>query len=318
MSLSIIIVNWNAKKYISECLQSIIHQKTNHEIEIIVVENASSDGSQELIRKRFPNVKLICNKENLGFAKANNIGIKNSSGKYIALINSDVKVLDGCIDQMLVYMNKHPEIGMLGPQIVDSNGKVQRSYMGFPTIWNTVCRAMALDSLFPESKLFGGLLMTCIEPITIRNVDIINGCFWIVRREALNQVGLLDDRFFMYGEDKDWCKRFWDTGWKITYFPEAKAIHYGGASSSNAPIRFYIAMQRSDLQYWQKHHGSLSQRLYIFILGLHHIIRLIGETIIYIIRPSKRINTLLKIQRNISYFLWRLGFNVNGWRNNDM
>ena len=145
---------------------------------------------------------------------------------------------------MLAYMNEHPEIGMLGPQILDSNGNIQRSCMGFPTLWNTSCRALALDTLFPKSKLFGGYMMTFWPHDSIRDVNVINGCFWMVKREALDEVGLLDERFFIYAEDKDWCKRFWDAGWKVVYFPEAKAIHYGGASSSNAPIKFHIEMQK--------------------------------------------------------------------------
>ena len=227
VNISIIIPSWNAKKYLQTCIESTIRETQNYKTEIIVVDNASTDGSVELVKEQFQHVKLICNDANLGFATANNIGIKNSSGKYIFLINSDVKVLNGTIGLMLAYMNEHPEIGMLGPQILDSNGNIQRSCMGFPTLWNTFCRALALDTLFPKSKLFGGYMMTFWPHDSIRDVNVINGCFWMVKREALDEVGLLDERFFIYAEDKDWCKRFWDAGWKVVYFPEAKAIHYG-------------------------------------------------------------------------------------------
>lgn len=308
VNISIIIPSWNAKKYLQTCIESTIRETQNYKTEIIVVDNASTDGSVELVKEQFQHVKLICNDANLGFATANNIGIKNSSGKYIFLINSDVKVLNGTIGRMLAYMNEHPEIGMLGPQILDSNGNIQRSCMGFPTLWNTSCRALALDTLFPKSKLFGGYMMTFWPHDSIRDVNVINGCFWMVKREALDEVGLLDERFFIYAEDKDWCKRFWDAGWKVVYFPEAKAIHYGGASSSNAPIKFHIEMQKANLQYWQKHHNQIAQSAYLLITGLHHIIRFFGEIILYIIRPSKRTYIAHKIKRSLASIQWLLGF----------
>jgi len=130
----------------------------------------------------------------------------------------------------------------------------------------------------------------------------------MVRREALNRVGLLDERFFMYGEDKDWCKRFWDAGWNVVYYPYAKIIHYGGGSSSNSPIRFYVEMYRSELQYWRKYHSKILQLIYSLIVDIHHIIRLFGEVSLYLLKPSFRNVTVFKIRRIINYFKWRLGF----------
>lgn len=308
LDLSIIIVSWNAKAYLQKCIESIIRETSNYKKEIIVVDNASTDGSGELIKEKFQQVVLICNDVNLGFAKANNIGIRKSTGKYILLINSDVEVSKGCIDQMVLFMEQHPEIGMLGPQIIDSNGNLQRSCMGFPTLWNTFCRAVALDTIFPKVKIFGKYLMTPWQHNTIRDVDVINGCFWMVRHETLWRVGLLDERFFIYAEDKDWCKRFWAAGWKVVYFPNARAVHYGGASSSQAPIRFYIEMHRANLQYWKKHHARPTQIGFLIIMVLHHIIRLIGELILFIIKPEKRTSTKPKIKRSIACIQWVAGF----------
>lgn len=309
MDLSYIIVNWNTKEFLSKCLQSLASQAAGHDSEIIVVDNASSDGSQVFVQNQFPQVKLIQNKENLGFAKANNIGIKNSSGKFLVFINSDIKVLNGCVDSMLAYMNEYLEIGMLGPQILDSHGNIQRSCMGFPTLWNTFCRAMSLDSLFPKSKLFGAYLMTFWPHNTTRAVDVLNGCFWMVKRAALDQVGLLDERYFIYAEDKDWCKEFWNSEWKVVFFHQAQAIHYGGASSSNAPIRFYIEMQRANLQYWKKHHSRPAQFVFLLLVGLQHIIRLFGGTVLYILKPSKKASAAFKIKRSMACIRWLLSFN---------
>ena len=252
--VSVIIVNWNAREYLLQCLASLSSEVCRYAMEIIVVDNDSSDGSPEAVEAQFPHVRLFRSGGNLGFAKANNLGVSHSRGRYVAFINSDVKVLKGCLTTLVDYCDQHPEIGMAGPRVIGGDGKLQRSCRGFPTVWNMFCRALVLDAMFPRVKLFSGYAMTYWPQDTPRPVDMLSGCFWLVRREALNEVGLLDEAFFMYGEDMDWCKRFWAGGWKVTFVPSAEAIHYGGASSANAPVRFYIERQRADLQYWKKHH----------------------------------------------------------------
>ena len=249
MTLSVIIVSWNAKAFLLECLASVFRQCPRPSLEVIVVDNASSDGSVEAVRDAYPGVTLIVNEANVGFAKANNIGIEASRGDYLFLINSDVVVGEGCFDKSLRHMDEHPEIGMLGPKILGVDGRVQRSCMGYPSLWNTLCRALALDSLFPRSRLFGSHLLTFWEHDETRPVEVINGCFWVLRRSAMEQVGLLDERFFFYGEDVDWCRRFNEGGWKVVFFANAEALHYGGASSSNAPVRFVVEMQRANYRY---------------------------------------------------------------------
>lgn len=306
MGLSFIIVSWNTKALLLECLESLFRETENHHWEIIVVDNASTDGSPELVRQRFPEVKLIRNDTNLGFAKANNIGVMQSTGRYIFLINSDVKILQGCIDHMCVFADQHPEIGMLGPKILNPDGTLQPSCMGFPTLRNAFCRALALDTLFPKSQLFGRRLMTFWAHDKVRSVDMLNGCFWMVRRHALNQVGLLDENFFIYGEDIDWCKRFRQAGWQVVFFPGAEAVHYGGASSSNAPIRFYIEMQRANLQYWAKHHSRLAQMAFLLTMWLHEFVRIAGRLFLYLIKPSKRTQTTFKIQLSLACLRWLL------------
>jgi len=306
MDLSIIIVSWNAREYLLKCLESVILETANHLTEIVVVDNASTDGSTEMVKECFPDVKLICNDANYGFAKANNIGIKQSNGRYLCLINSDVIVHRGCIDLMIAYMDQHSEIGMLGPKILTPGGSIQRSCMGFPSFWNSFCRALALDAIFPSSRIFGGQLMTFWSHDTIRSVDVINGCFWMIRRKALERIGLLDEIFFIYGEDIDWCKRFWNMNWNIVFFPEAEAVHYGGASSANAPIRFYIEMHRANLQFWEKHHSRLAKLSYLLTVWIHHIVRITGQIVLYITKPSKRSEANFKIKRSMACIRWLL------------
>jgi GT2 family glycosyltransferase len=239
-------LSWNAKSFLLECIESILRQSATGPLEVIVVDNASSDGSPEAVRDKYPAVKLICNAGNDGFAKGNNIGIRASSGDYLFLINSDVVVSEGCFEKLVRYMDSHPGAGMLGPRILGADGKVQRTCMGFPSLSNTLFRAVALDKLFPHSRLFGDFFLTFWSFDDTRPVDVVNGCFWVLRRSAMNDVGLLDERFFMYGEDVDWCKRFAQKGWKVVFVADAEALHYGGASSANAPIKFDIEMQRAN------------------------------------------------------------------------
>lgn len=306
IELSVIIPNWNTKEFLKNCIHSIIKQVSKYQFEIIVVDNASHDGSKEFVKENFPQVKLICNDINFGFAKACNIGIKASTGKYIFIINSDVEVLNGCFDSIIKHMENDYKIGLIGPQILDSNGNIQRSTMGFPTLWNTFCRALALDILFPKSKLFGSYLMTFFSHNTIQNVEIINGSFWAIRRETLDEVGLLDERFFMYGEDKDWCKRFWDAGYRVVYFPDAKVIHYGGGGSSKEPIRFYIEMHHAYLKYWEKYYDQDSKKIYLIILFFHNLIRFLGGVGLYLIRPSKKNKIKFNIKRSLAVIKWLL------------
>ena len=304
MDISFIIVNWNAKIHLLECLESLVKESKGHDAEIIVVDNGSTDGSTGAVLEFFPGVILIENLKNLGFAMANNIGIKNCKGKYVCLVNSDVMVLGGSIGAMYDYMERHPAVGILGPQILNSDLTIQPSCKSFPTLWNCFCRTMALDSFFPKTRFFKGEFMTYWSHNTLSAVDIIVGCFWMVRRIAIDEVGLLDERFFIYSEDKDWCKRFHEKGWEVIYFPDAKVIHYGGASSANEPIRFYLEMQKANLQYWEKHHGSISTGLFRWMLIINNFCRLIGYKIIKVYAGDSNNNIIEKIERSKAFLRW--------------
>jgi GT2 family glycosyltransferase len=311
--VSVIIVSWNAREYLTQCLATLTTGACRYPMEIIVVDNASSDGSADVVASMYPSVRIIRNSKNLGFAKANNIGISTSSGKYICLINSDVEVLTGCITQLVDYCDAHAETGMAGPRIIGSDGKLQRSCRGFPSLWNMLCRALALDSLFPRFKLFTGYLLRHWPQDCLRRVDILTGCFWVVRREALNEVGLLDEIFFMYGEDMDWCKRFRDKGWAVAFVPSAEAIHYGGASSSNAPVRFYIERHRADLQYWRKHHSRASGVCYFGISCLHLLVRGIGYSLAFLLHSQGRSGYRYKAARSFGCLKWMCWGGIKQW-----
>lgn len=302
--VSVVIVVWNAKKYVLECLESLREHCAKVCWEVIVVDNASTDGSAELVAERFPEFKLIRNPENFGFAKANNIGIAQSSGDYVCLVNSDVKFLDDCVSPMIEYLSKNRTVAMVGPKMLAPDGKVWRSTMRFPTIWNYFCRALGVDIAFKKSRLFGGLLMSDFDHQTTTSVEVLNGWFVVVRRDAMDRVGMLDPQFFMYGEDVDWCYRFRKAGEGVVFFAEAGAIHYGGASSSHAPLRFYLELYRATWQYWRKHHGGLAQLGFLAAFAIHHSVRLLGSGLIYLCLPSQRTHTAAKFKRSLACLQW--------------
>lgn len=302
--VSVVIVSWNARDYLAECLESLKGDVYEGLIETIVVDNASTDDSVEMVRQQFPDVKLICNAENLGFSKANNIGIRQCVGEYIALVNSDVHVLKDCITNLVAYCQNQPATGLVGPFIIGSDGKQQRSCRGAPSLWNMLCRALSLDVVFPHSRWFNGYFLGHWDHRTTASVDILSGCFWLAPRRALDDVGLLDESFFIYGEDMDWCKRFRDAGWDVVFVPQAKAIHYGGASSANSPIRFFVEKQKADIQYWRKHHSRIAVAVYYAISLLHHGLRIAGYSLKACVARGKEQMAWYKVRRSIACVRW--------------
>lgn len=290
--------------YVIECLDSLREHCGKICDEVIVVDNASNDGTPDLIAAMFPEFRLIRNSENLGFAKANNIGMAASSGEYVCLVNSDVKFTDDCLSPMLKFLNENSDVGMVGPKMLSIKGEVRRSTMRFPTIWNELCRALGLDLLFRNSRLFGGLLMSDFDHSTTAPVEVLNGWFVVVRRKALDRVGPLDPQFFMYAEDLDWCYRFHRAGERVVFFANAGAIHYGGASSSNAPLRFYLEMSRANCQYWRKHHGSVGQMAFFVNSAVYHFVRIVGAAGMWLFSPSHRAENRTRLIRSFACLHW--------------
>jgi GT2 family glycosyltransferase len=268
------------------------------ETETIVVDNQSSDGSPEAVEERYPWATCIRLNANEGFARANNIGMTRARGRYFLLVNSDVVILPSCVQTLTEHMDKNPAVGLAGPRLLSPDGSTQRSCMGLPTLGNTMSRALGLDALFPSSRIFGGQLLTHWGHDSSRDVAVINGAFWIARAEAVHQTGMLDPSFFMYGEDVDWCIRFAKAKWRVHFFPDARAIHYGGASSANAPVRYYAQLYASKVHCWQKHHGVLSTLAYRVILIAHHSLRAAIQLVLWALGPSGRAPRAGKLRRH--------------------
>jgi GT2 family glycosyltransferase len=311
IDLSIIIVTWNARKYMHDCLKSIKEQQMDLSMEIIVVDNASSDGTAALVREEFPDVTLMENECNLGFARGNNVGIRISKGKYLFLVNPDVIVLPGCLQRLASHLAADPSVGVVGPRMLGPDRKVSRSTMRFPTPWNALCRALALDSLFKRSKLFGGYLMSDFQHDTTADVEILNGWFWAANRDAVERVGLLNEELFMYGDDLDWCHRFYQAGYRAVYCADAEAIHYGGGTTARAPAYFYVERQRANIQYWKTYHGGFAVAIYIGTVWLNEAARILGYAGLFLFKKSARTRAAYKIKLSIACLSWLSGLRSN-------
>jgi GT2 family glycosyltransferase len=273
MDISVVIVGWNAKHYLELCLQGLADAPPRRSMEIIVVDNASADGSGEMVKAQFPHVKLIRSEENLGFAKGNNVGIRQCQGRYIALVNPDVIVFPGCLDALADFLDQNPKVGNVGPLVLNPDMSLQSTCRRFPTLWNNFCSATGLATKFKNSKFLAGEHMFYFSHDRTLPVNVLVGCFSMIRRETFDEVGLLDANLFMYGDDVDWCRRAWKAGWQVVFFPGARAIHDRGKITAPYPVRFAVAQQRSVLYYWRKHHGFLGEMGIRSIMLFHHLTR---------------------------------------------
>lgn len=291
--VSIIIVSWNAREFLVGCLMSL-YEEDMPWAEIIVVDNGSWDGSPDAVEELFPEVKIIRSDENLGFAKANNIGIMASSGKYVCLMNSDVVVLGSCLEVLKNHMDSNPSAGLVCPKVLNPDMTLQPTCRRFPSIKGALLSAIGLDrrNYMPHDK--------------VREAEAVSGCFMLARKEAIDQAGLLDERFFFYAEDKDWCRRIKNAGWKIIFLPEAKAVHYGGSSSLAAPVKFYIELYKANLKYWRKHHGSFRTAIYLAIVTVHQALRIGSAAVVFALVPGKRKSEARKVKRSAACLRWLL------------
>jgi GT2 family glycosyltransferase/lipopolysaccharide/colanic/teichoic acid biosynthesis glycosyltransferase len=245
--VSVIIVNYNVRDFLHQSLLSIQKALKGIHSEIFVIDNASDDGSAEMVRRRFPRVQLIANTANLGFAKANNIALKKARGKFLLLINPDTIVQEDTIRVMVEFLKNHPEVGLAGCKILNPDGSFQPACRrGFPTPWVAFAKIFGLSRLFPKTKLFGKYNLTYLSTEETYPVDAVSGSFMMVRKEIFEQVGGLDESYFMYGEDLDWCYRIRQAGWRIFYVHSTQIIHYKGESTRRSSLdeirTFYNAM----------------------------------------------------------------------------
>jgi GT2 family glycosyltransferase len=280
--LSIVIVNWNVRDLLRQCLHSILNKTDPHpdhpgewslqstadplqgkelaacRFEIIVVDSASSDDSVDMLRQEFPNVRLYASERNLGYAGGNNLGMRESQGQYVLLLNPDTKVVGDALSTMMTYLEAHSGVGALGPQLRDADGSIQSSRRRFPTLGTALIESTFLQKWFPNHRTLHRYYVLDLPDDAIGQVDWVNGSCILVRRTVIEQVGLLDEAYFMYSEELDWQKRMRAAGWQIVYLPTARVIHYEGKSSEQVRALTHIRFSRSKVRYFYKHHGSLA------------------------------------------------------------
>lgn len=247
--LSIVVVSHNTRELLGKCLDSVYKSGFKGNLEVFVVDNNSSDGSAQLVREKFPWATLMVNKRNVGFAAANNQALKQASGEFILLLNPDTISCRGAFGTMVEFLQGNPNAGAVGAQLIGPEGGLQRSWGSFPN----------LASYVFDYLLFGNVWSRLL-PIPSRGepfeVDWVLGAVLMVRQEVIEKVGMLDERFFMYAEDKDWCYWIKEAGWKVYYLPTAQVIHHGEASTSQVSPRMHLEFYKSQLKFLSKHYGK--------------------------------------------------------------
>jgi len=286
--VSIIIVNWNTRDILRNCLLSIYEQTKEIYFEVIVVDNASTDGSVEMVKKDFPQVILIENTENRGFAAANNQSIAVAKGRYVLLLNSDTLILDKAIFKTVMSADANPKAAVVGCRVLNPDRTLQPTCFMFPSLLNMFLSSTYLFKLFPKSKFFGREQMSWWNRNDTREVDVVTGCFMLVRRMAIEQTGLMDEQFFFYGEETDWCYRFRQGGWKVLFIPDAEIVHLGGQSSKQMASQMALQLRGSILQFMHKHHSSLEYSIACILVWLFFTIRVPWWFIKYIFARTQK------------------------------
>jgi GT2 family glycosyltransferase len=248
--VSIIIVNWNTRQLLLDCLGSLDAAIGDRSADIWVVDNASSDDSVAAVEAQFPQVRVMKNSQNLGFAAANNQAIRASDGRYVLLLNSDTIAHAGSIEKLVRFADGHPETGIVGSLLLNRDGSVQPSWAEFPTLWSEL-----FGTNIRRRRPYGRS-----DGATVYEVDWVGGACMLVRRTAIEQVGQMDQRYFMYSEEVDWCFRVRRRGWRICYLPSARVTHLGGQSSRMVSTRMRAELYRSKLRFFAKHYGAGQSR----------------------------------------------------------
>jgi hypothetical protein len=289
LDLSVIIVSWNTRDLLDRCLRQLYRAAAGLAIEVFVVDNASHDGSQELVRERYPQAMLLANDTNLGFVRANNQALPQAGGEFVLLLNSDAFLDPDALQMLVDFMRAHPRAGAAGPRLRYPDGALQRSCTAFPTLWHELCLMLQLDRLFPSSPIFASYWYAGWQYDTVREVDSIMGACLLVRNTAMQQIGILDEDYVMYSEEVDWCYRIQQAGWQNYLVPAATAEHIWGGSTGPVRVEAFVQFFRSRLTFFRKHRGLLATGILKGIFGFGGAVRVVaGLPLLVLARLRKR------------------------------
>jgi N-acetylglucosaminyl-diphospho-decaprenol L-rhamnosyltransferase len=283
VDLSIVIVNWNVCDLLRRCLSSIKKDEAGTAIEVIVVDCASSDDSLEMVRREFPWTRLIASNENLGYAGGNNVGMAEARGRYLLVLNPDTELVGQALATMVSYLDGHPAVGALGPALCYPDGSLQSSRRRFPSLATAFCESTLLHQWFPHNRVARRYYLDDRPADVPQPVDWLVGAALMIRREAWQQVGPLDEGFFMYFEELDWCQRCRKAGWEIHYLPSARIVHHEGKSSEQVVAARTIRFQRSKIHYYRKYYGAgWALVIQLFLLATSAF-QLVGESLKWLV-----------------------------------
>lgn len=274
VAASLIVVSWNTNNILRNTLKSIYDHHHKYTFEVIVIDNASTDSSTEMVESDFPEAILLKNTDNVGYSKACNQGIALAKGRYILLMNSDVTIKNDGISKILEFAERNPDASIFGSRVLKPDGTLQQSCFMFPSLLNIMLWGTCLYKLFPNSKFFGREDMTWWDANDEREVDVIKGCFLLVRQKHIPKVGLLDEDYFMFAEETDWCYRFKKAGFKIMFTPTAEITHVGGESTKQREFQMKLQLYKSKLLFIKKHKGHIQYVVGYFLVGVFLFLRI--------------------------------------------
>lgn len=299
MDLSIIIVNYNTKQLTLDCIASIYASTTTYSYEIILIDNHSSDATVEAVEQQFPQVKVIRNTTNTGFAKANNQGMQIASGRYVLLLNSDTVVQPDTFQTMLLFMEEHPEIGASGCKVILPDGSLDKACKrGFPTPSASFYYAFGISKLFPKNPRFNQYQLGHLDPNESYPVDCLVGAFMLVRSEVILEIGGLDETFFMYGEDIDWCYRIKQAGWGIYYYSHTYIVHYKGGSAKRRPRKIIYEFHRAMWVFHRKHYHRHTHFFINIAVYSGIVLKLFLSLMKNMIPPKQEVKTCISTNRS--------------------
>ena len=272
--LSVIIVNWNVRERLRACLQSLARTRGDLAMEIIVVDSASADGSVAMLRAEFPAARLIACQRNVGFSAGNNLGLAEARAEHILCLNPDTEIVGAALLSLLQFLRAHDDVGLVAPQLISPDGRVQATRYRFPTLASALCDGTIVEHWFPHNRWLRRYHYADANDGVVQDVDWLMGACLLLRRKAIPPGGF-DEQFFMYSEETDLCKRMKDAGWRVVYFPAAQVVHHHSQSSDQVvPLR-HVRFQSSRVRYFRKHHGWLAAHLLrAFILFSYELLLL--------------------------------------------